>query len=251
MKRFLLLFTIALASLSYTRPAQAQVSEADVEAVTAVLQQMASENLRRLRRGVAFGPRLSAAGLYGPKMSPPFDAQIGVGLALYTFAVPFTFEVQQVVVERVRARLISHARSLVDQGKTPSRDDLLSEGRNIFQQVLDEVIGQHQRRDRTLEKPRFGLSLEGAYQPGAGAGLLRLTPTVPLAPLSLGLTLAAHFASNPTMFVGGEASVRITPADGPRPTVYEPFTRFEVPTFQRDLYGWQWTFGVRALLDVI
>lgn len=239
----------ALAVSAAARPAHA--AEIDTEAIAVVVKQVASENLSRLRRGVAFGPILGVAGLRAGDPDSSFDAQLTAGLALYTFRVPLTFEVQDVIAERVRARLIAHLRRLADENRAPSQDDLLSEGRALYEQVADEVLGRHTRRDRTFEKPRFGVAIEGGYQPRAGAGLVRITPSFGIGPLSLGLNLAGHLKSHPTVYVGPEASVRLTPADGPRPTVYEPFVRVEWPTLQRDRYGVQTTVGLRLLFDVI
>lgn len=235
--------------LATSQPARAD--ELDLESVAVVVRQVASENLSRLRRSVAFGPRLSVAGLHAADPVSSFDAQLTAGLALYTFQIPLTFEVQEVIAERVRARLLSHLKKLADENRTPSRDDILSEGRALYEQVADEVLGRHERRDRTFEKPRVGLALEGGYQPRARAGVVRLTPSVGIGPLTLGLSLAAHLRDNPTFYLGPEASVRITPADGPRPTVYEPFVRVELPALQRDRYGVQTMVGLRLLFDLI
>ena len=183
----------------------------DLSAYEPFIRQFVEENVRRLRRSIAVGPRLSAAGLERTRPEATYDAQLALGVAFYQLDVPYTFDVKDVIIERVKARLTSYLQQMADSGRTPSRDDVLSAGRNIVEQVADEISGRHTRQDRTFEKPTGTLSLEGGYQPHTKDGFVRLTKTWGFWHLHAGPTLSVPINRHPTAYLGLELGVPVVP----------------------------------------
>lgn len=214
------------------------------------LKQIASENLRRIRRSVAFGPHIGASGHY---LTAPnqVDGGVSFGLGVYLFDVPTTFAVDKIVLDRAKRELAAQLKVLADEGRAPTGDDLKALARKIYQEARDEILGRNPRQDRTLESPRFGFVVEGQRLFRSEAWQARFAPSLGVSVLSLGPTLTLHVGDRTAGLVGVEISVRLMPDDGPRSKVIEVFGRGEFPLGHRDLVGSYLGSGVRLLFDVI
>jgi hypothetical protein len=176
----------------------------------------------RARRSIAIGPVLGAGGSY--VVSPgDVEAPLSLGLELVMFDIPVVPDADvltDVVIER-------------DLG------------------VVDEFLGDKPRRDRTLEKPKLVVSLEGIYLPRVGSGQIRLGAGIGLWKVTIGPTAAVDFAGDTGIFVGGELGVHLTPADGVRPRVYDVLVRYDYGATSGTDGADTVTVGVRMLVDLI
>jgi hypothetical protein len=233
-----------------SREASAQSIPPEVEET---LKRVASENLRRLRRGVAFGPHLGASGHY---LAAPgqLDGGVSFGLGLYLFSIPTTFDIgniKDLVVGRAKREVAARVKQLTDEGRPPSGADLEALVRAVYKEALDEILGKNRREDRTLEQPRFGFVAEGQRLFRSEAWQIRLAPSLGISVLSVGPTLTLHTGARTTGLVGGELSVRLLPEDGPRSRVVEIFGRAEFPLGHKDTVGTHAGGGVRLLFDLL
>jgi hypothetical protein len=220
------------------------------EGLEQVLRDVASENLRRLRRSVAFGPHVGASGHYIEGPNRP-DAGLSFGLGLYLFRVPFTFELDRTIRERVRGELKAELRRMADEGKTPSGDELKALVRRLYEGARDELLGKEKRLDQTLEDPRFGFVVEGQRMFRSEAWQLRVMPSVGIGPVSLGIGGALHLGDKASFLPGAELSMRLLPEEGPRSKVIELFLRGEAPVVNRVEVGMHLGAGARLLFDVL
>lgn len=238
---------LALGVLFSAAEAQAQSLPPELEAT---LKQIASENIRRIRRSVAFGPLVGASGHYlvAPEQ---VDGGVSFGLGLYLFDVPTTFAVDKIILDRAKRELAARLKVLADEGRAPTGDDLKALARKIYQEARDEILGRNPRQDKTLESPRFGFVVEGQRLFRSEAWQARIAPSLGISVLSIGPTLTLHAGARTTGLVGGEISVRLLPDDGPRSKVIELFGRAEFPLGHKELVGSHLGAGARLLFDVI
>jgi hypothetical protein len=234
-----------------TSEASAQSIPPEVEET---LKRVAAENIRRLRRGVAFGPHLGASGHY---LAAPgqLDGGVSFGLGLYLFSVPTTFDLKELIISRAKRQVEAQVKRLIEEGHPPTGADLDALVRTTVhkeaKEVFDEFLGKNRREDQTLEQPRFGFVAEGQRLFRSEAWQIRLAPSLGISVLSIGPTLTLHTGARTTGLVGGELSVRLLPEAGPRSRVVEIFGRAEFPLGHRDTVGTHAGGGVRLLFDII
>jgi hypothetical protein len=215
------------------------------------VREFAEGTVRRARRAVAIGPTVGAAGSYAPSPGDA-DAPLSAGLELVYFAIPVVPDLREMIVERAKARLTERVADIVARGEPPpDGDELERMAREIALEVKAEILGLHARRDRTLEKPRFAVALEGTYLPRAKAGQIRLTAALGISKVTVGPTLVADFAGGNGLFVGAEVAVHLTPWAGPRANVVDVFIRGDYGITDGTDGADQVGLGVRFLLDVI
>ncbi|MCS6898285.1 MAG: hypothetical protein RMJ98_00700 [Myxococcales bacterium] len=243
---FLQVMAILGAALTASQ-ASAQSIPPEVEET---LKRIASENLRRIRRGVAFGPHLGASGNY---LAVPnqMDGGVSFGLGLYLFNIPTTFDLRDLVIHRARHEITARVKQLTDEGRPPSGAELESLIRAVYREALDEILGKNRREDKTLERPRFGFIVEGQRLFRSEAWQVRFVPSLGISFLSIGPTLTLHTGARTTGLLGGELSVRLLPEGGPRSRVIEIFGRAELSLGHKDTVGTHAGGGVRLLFDLL
>ncbi len=132
-----------------------------------------------------------------------------------------------------------------------ARPEIETIARQVYQDVVAEVLGLHERRARTFEKPRAFLALEAVYAPRASDFGFRATARYGFGPISVGPTvLVAAEEGGAQAYIGGELAIAAMPNDGARANVYELALRGETGAL-RDGPDAVITLSLRALLDVI
>jgi hypothetical protein len=182
----------------------------------------ANAALYRARRSVAIGPVIGVGGSYAVSAGEA-EVPLSLGLELVMLDIPVVPD----------AELIKDAVIARDVG------------------VVDEFLGDKPRRDRTLEKPKLVVSLEGTYLPRAGSGQIRLGAGVGLWKVTIGPTAAVDFAGDTGIFVGGELAVHLTPGDGVRPRVYDVLVRYDYGATSGTDGADTITIGARLLVDLL
>lgn len=245
--RALLPALLCASSLLASTEARADEGGIDYEAI---VKDIAQENFRRLRRGIVIGPRVGVAGVY-PQGSGQIDGEISGGLALYRLNIPFTFEVYKTVLDRTKSLVRERIAAMVSEGKTPTVEEVATIATKLYHEVERELLGREPRRDRTFEKPVWGVTLDGGYLPREGTGRARLGVSTGLWHIVAGLGAGAFIGPKPTALVAAELGVRALGGPGPRPFVYEAFARIEVPAPRRDKESPYWSVGLRTTFDLL
>lgn len=176
----------------------------------------------RTRRDVVLGP--SAGGVVGVTVDEgELVHGVSFGLALDVFESP---SLADVVEARVRRRLTEARRAAAPPGGPPP--DLAELARQVAADVIAELRGRGVTKG-LLDRPRFGLGVEGVIGTGAGGGFqVRLNASKGVGTLSLGVMLGGEFAGGEFEALGGlEANLRLTPVGSRRTPVVEPFVRLE------------------------
>lgn len=211
----------ALAALA-AAPAPAR---ADILDDTGLIGDAVRANATRLRRGIAVGPQVGGfVGYDGDREGATHG--VGFGLALYTFDVPTALGLKDRIIAEVKRRARARVAAILLGGGTRKEVERLI--REIVAEVQAELVGKPPRH--TLERPRFGVLLEGAALTASGGGFQgRLAVSRGVGKVSLGLALAVQRAGGVTRFLPGlEAGLRLTPIGVGRTPVFELFARGDV-----------------------
>jgi len=230
-------------------PAHADIRDYknDAIAVARVGADVTFATANRVRRSIAFGTHV---GTYtGMAISPLANFATGVtfGMALYTFDIPSILDIQKLLQSQVEHLVKEEVRRIVAEGRVP---DVEAIARKAWADLKEDIIGQV--RPRTLEKPKYGLILEGIvqFQPYNAMGA-RLSATYGVGPISLGLGGSfLRGEMNTTAFVGPEISLRLTPTGVYRTPVFDLYLRADLGFDEGDR-PYVITVGGRALLDLI
>lgn len=244
-----LVVSVSLCASVFAVPSEARADEGGID-YEAIVKDVARENFARLRRGIVIGPRVGVAGVY-PQGSGELDAELSGGLAFYRLNVPFTFEVYKSVVDRTKSLVRERIAAMISEGKTPSVEEITTIATTLYHEVERELLGREPRRDRTFEKPVFGITLDGGYLPREGTGRARIGVSTGFWHVVAGLSAGAFIGPRPTGLLGAELGLRALGGPGPRPFVYEAFTRIELPAPRRDKESPYWSVGVRTTFDVL
>jgi len=230
-------------------PAHADIGDYkdDAIAVARIGADVSFATANRVRRSIAFGTHV---GTYtGMAISPSADFATGVtfGMALYTFDIPSILDIQKLLLSQVEHLVKEEVKRIVAEGGVP---DLEAIARKAWADLKDDIMGA--LRPRTLEKPKYGMVVEGIaqFQPVNAMGA-RLTLTYGIGPISLGLGGSfLRGEMNTTAFVGPEVSLRLTPTGVHRTPVFDLYLRADLGFDEGDR-PYVVTVGGRALLDLI
>lgn len=208
--------------------------------------------VNRARRAVAIGPMIGAGFAFAPSPGE-FDVPITFGIGVDVFKIPIVPSpkmIQDIVKERVQAKVLQRAKQMIREGGTPpSKEDLARMGLEVFEEVKAEVLGELNVRPKVLEKPKLALAFEGAYLPRAADWQVRMTVGIGVSKITIGPTLALHLGTDVGVFVGGEAAVHLLPTKSPRSPVVDVFLRVDFAV--TDAYDGLGILGVRLMLDII
>jgi hypothetical protein len=208
----------------------------------------------RARRAFSLGPTL---GVFGGLVTEGSEAEAGLsfGLGLYAYKIPIMPTpqmIRELVQERIKAKLADKVKGMVARGEPPpSPEDLERWGREIFEEVKAEILGERAPRPRLLEKPRFVLDLEGVYLFRSGNVQVRTTVGLGISVVTIGVTAVVGFGDGASFWVGPELGVRLLPGKGVRAPVVNVFLRADFSTTDREVRGDFLTLGARVLLDLI
>lgn len=234
-------FAALLVALACAAPAHADIGDYkdDAIAVAKVGGQVTIATANRVRRSIAFGTHV---GTYT-------GTATGVtwGMALYTFDIPSILDIQKMLQSQVQHIVKEEVKRIVAEGGVP---DVEAIARKAYEDLKDDIMGAV--RPRTLEKPKFGVILEGIaqFQPVNAMGA-RLSATYGVGPISLGLGGGfLRGEMNTSAFVGPEVSLRLTPWGKHRTPVLDVYVRGDVGFDEGD-HPFAVTVGGRALLDLI
>lgn len=210
---------------------------------------LASMTIHRTRRAIAFGPFVGSMPVI--PTSGDADGAVSFGWTLSLFEVPIVPDreaIQQIVMERAKARLKEAAEAAALRGEKPTEEELAAVARDIYERVLAEFIAE--RTPRIWEKPRFHIDLEGARLFRAESWQSRATVAIGLGRLSLGPTLMLDLDDDTDLFLGPEVTVQLLPWRSPRSPVVDLFLRvdFALTEDERDALV---SLGGRFVLDLI
>jgi hypothetical protein len=210
--------------------------------------------VQRARRSVSIGPTL---GTFGALVTQGNEGEAGLsfGVGLYTYKIPVVptpDELRAMIQSRVQAKVADRVKDMIAHGQpAPDQDELARMGREVFEEVKEEILSARSRPPRLVEKPRFVFDLEGVYLFRAKDGQLRTTLGIGVWKLSIGLTAVLHFGDGVAVYLGPELDLRLLPGKGPRSPVVDLFLRADFAASDRDTRGDLLTGGVRILLDLI
>ena len=246
--------TIAVAiacTVASAAPASADIDYAEVSAkaeqAISTGAKISFATTNRIRRSIAFGPQV---GTYtGLSIVPSSDLVGGItfGMALYTFDIPTILDIQELLKAQLEIAIKAEASRIIAEGGTP---DLEAIARTEYANLKEDIMGKITQK--TLEKPKLGVILEGMYQyqPGNALGA-RLSVTYGIGPVSLGL--GAYFlrgGGNSAAYVGPDLSLRMTPWGKAWTPVIDIYARLDVG-FDEGERPYVFTVGGRMLLDLI
>lgn len=209
---------------------------------------------QRARRAIALGPAAGIGGAYETSASEA-DAPISFGLALRLFkvrVVPTPAEIQAMIEQRVKARTAERLKAMAVHGQPPpDAAELERIGREIFQEVKAEILGEQGRPARTLEKPRLAVTLEGARLLRADAWQVRAVAALGIWKVTLGPAITGHLGAADGLLLGGELGVHLTPWKGVRSPVVDLYLRAELGVTDAVSEADLITLGTRFVLDLI
>lgn len=234
--------------------AAAGPAQADYADEAAAARKVAVGTLDRTRRAIAIGPHVG--GLGGASLDGDAVSGVSFGLALYTFDIPSALDLQELVAARVRARVQARVKEIVAAGGAPPTPaELATMAREVAAEVVAEVSGPIHRR--TLETPRFGLTLEGlvyhgnGFEPAGGGFGARVGVSKGVKKVSVGLSATVVRAGGDTRaLLGAEVGVRLTPIGLARTPVAELYVRGDVGFDEGD-HPVMIVGGGRLLLDLL
>lgn len=205
--------------------AASPAAQADVLDDAGVLGDAVRAGTTRLRRGVAVGPQVGGFVGYDGDRGAVLHG-VGFGLALYTFDVPTPLTMKDRIIAEVKRRARERLGAVLLGGGTRAEIERLL--REIVAEVKAELVGKPPRH--LVERPRFGVVLEGAVLTSEGGGFQgRLVLSRGVGKASVGVALAVQRAGGVTRFLPGlEASLRLTPVGVGRTPVIELFGRGDV-----------------------
>lgn len=207
----------------------------------------------RARRKVAIGPMIGVGAAYstgGTELDVPIS--FGIGFDLFKVPViPSTDDIKAVITQTVEKRVGQRIEDMIARGEPPpSAAETASMAEEILQQLKDEYLGKRPR-DRKLEKPQLAIALEEVRLPRAGAWMTRLTIGVGISKFTIGPSITGSLGDVRGAYLGGELAIHLTPRSGPRSPVIDVLLRADWGLSggarEHDLF----TFGVRAMLDLI
>lgn len=222
---------------------------ADAELVRQIATQLATGTLKRARQAIAVGPHVGGFG--GTTLSPSDGfGGISFGLGIYTFHVRGLFDLQDIVKERLEARVKERVMQMVASGQA-APSDLSEIALQVVEDVKAELLGEL-RAPPKLPRPKLGLVVEGVRLLSPGGWQARLGASFGVLKVaSLGLGLGVQRAGGDTSgLVGAELSVRLTPVGVLRTPVFDLYTRFDYG-FGADEDVNTLVFGGRLLLDLL
>lgn len=214
-----------------------------------IIEKVATNTANRLRRAIAIGPVVGAAGLGAQPGGA--DASLSFGLGVYLFSIPTILDPISLIKDQAKEKLKEEVKRQIATGKTPTQEEIDAMARRIFEDVKAEVLGEHPWQPRVVEEPSAGLVLEANRLLREGSWEVRFTPTIGLKKISLGPAFVGYLGDHKTLKIGPEVSVRLLPGEGPRSPVIEIFARADFPIFRRDEVSKDYGGGVRLLLDVL
>lgn len=216
--------------------------------------QIVKGTFNRARRAVAVGPAVGL-GLGYATSAGEMDTAVTFGLAFEYFKIPIVptpEKIRAIIEERVKAKVKEIAKQRLLEGKPlPGPEDLERIGREIFEEVKAEVLGELSVRPKVLEKPRLAFVVEGAYFTTSEAWQLRTTVGVGISKVTIGPTLAVHLGDANGVLVGGELALHLLPKKSPRSPVIDLFLRADLGVTDGTAEADQVTLGARFLLDII
>ncbi|MBL0217526.1 MAG: hypothetical protein IPQ07_27085 [Myxococcales bacterium] len=228
-------------------------AHADYADDAAVGLKMAKRTFDRIRRGIALGPYVGYAG--GVDLDGHGSQGISFGLGLYLFEIPTVFDIQEVLAEKIRARVKQRVKDILASGGA-APTDLREIAMQVANDVKQEIMGPIQ--PKTLEDPLLKVIVEGVALLSPGGFQLRIGAAKGLGPVSLGLYTAFQRSNtNNVWFLGSELSLHLTPIGKMRTPVLDLFARGEYG-YDRVNHGDSparhpivLTVGLRALVDVL
>lgn len=211
-----------------------------------VLERIAKGTFKRARRAIAIGPTVGAWAGYLPDPGET-ETAITFGLGLEVFKIPVlpTPEtLKQIAIERAKARLLS-ARPTAATGEQLARE--------IWDDVVEEVLGMENIRGRTMERPRLTLALEANRYLDAEAWATRLRLGIGVSRVTLAGSFTVAFTDPETsVFTGVEVVTHFLLSKQPRSPVVDVFLRGDFEVRNRDLANVDtYVLGTRFLLDAL
>ncbi|MBK9071492.1 MAG: hypothetical protein IPL79_10880 [Myxococcales bacterium] len=204
--------------------------------------------LKRARRVVAVGPTIGGSLLIG---DGDVGGAVSMGLGLYLFDVavaPRVSTMSEALQGTAKREALARAKHLIATGEAPAGMNAEDLAVAIIEEVRTELVRQLLADGRKFEKPRFTVDVEGGYQFAAEAWHFRTSATMGLGPVSLGPTFHVSEAG---VGLGPELALRLLGNRGPRPPVLGLFIRADFALSDRETNVDMYSFGARALLDLL
>lgn len=232
---------------------------AKVEAESPTLASIARGTLRRGRRAISIGPSVGLwTGAFTAQDS--FETALTVGVGVELFKVPVLPDMQTIkalVMERAKAKLRDHLVAVV-MGRKPDPIEVESMAKQIYDDVVAEILGLHNVRAKRLERPRLGVGFEMNRLFDAERWVPRFRAGVGVWKLTVGMSLSGACLGGPCgdrleLYTGPEVIVHVLTSKEPRSSVIDAYLRVDLQATGRseiDPYD-QVVLGARFLLDLI
>lgn len=212
-----------------------------------VLERIAKGTLKRARRAIAIGPTVGAWAGYLPDPGET-ETAITFGLGLEVFKIPVLptpDNLKQIAIERAKAKIAAGGLPAAGAGEQFVRE--------VWDDVVKEILGMEDIRGRTMERPRLTLALEANRYLDAEAWATRLRVGIGISRVTLAGSFAVAFTDPRTsVFTGLELVTHFLLSKQPRSSVVDVFFRADFEVRNRDLANVDtFVLGTRFLLDVL
>jgi hypothetical protein len=215
-----------------------------------MIERIAKGTFKRARRAISIGPTIGVYGGIFPDADQT-DAAITFGLGVEMFKIPIlpSMElIKEIAVKRAKERLRDALTA------NPNAGDAEQLARQIWDDVVKEVLGMENIRGRTMEKPKFSLGLEANRLLDAETWGVRLRGGIGISRVTLAASFSTLFADpDALVYVGPEIVAHFLLSKAPRASVVDVFVRADFEVANRggavsfDMYA----AGVRFLLDAL
>lgn len=237
---------VVVLSAARTAAAQPSVDELVAFVTRSETRQVVERTVARMRRSIAIGPTVGTWGGYAPSPAST-DVALALGVGIETFDIGSLPDVQELVVEKTKAKLrerLEHAQGI------PSRAELEELAREVYAEAKADALAQLTAAPRTFEPPKLGIALEADRLSRADVWQLRLRAGVGVGPVTVGATAAYGFGDS-SVHVGPEIVAHALLSDGARTPLLDAFVRYDFEVAHREMNTDTVVVGARFLLDAI
>ncbi|MBA2541076.1 MAG: hypothetical protein H0V17_15660 [Deltaproteobacteria bacterium] len=211
-----------------------------------MVERIAKGTFKRARRAISIGPTV---GVYGGRFpdSEQTDVAITFGLGIEMFKIPIlpSMElIKEIAVKRAKERLLA-------ANPQPGNVDQLA--REIWDDVINEILGMENIRGRRTEKPKLTLGLEGNRLLDSEVWGVRLRAGIGISKVTIAASFSTLFTDPDTsIYLGPEVVLHFMTTKKPRASVIDVFLRGDFELRNRDVENLDmYAVGVRFLLDVL
>jgi len=211
-----------------------------------LIERVAKGTLKRARRAVSVGPTVGAfAGYFPGAEESDYALSFGIGVEVFKIPIlPTPETIKTIAKDRAKARL-------KEKLATGGAFDAQALAREIWDDVVKEVLGMENIAGKTMEKPRFTVGLEANRLLDSEVWMTRFRAGLGISKLTLAASSAVAFTDPKTsVYAGLELVAHFLTSKKPRASVVDVFFRADFE-LRNDADLNFYVLGVRYLLDAL